>query len=53
MEYDDSRVQEAVRWHIYCQGNPDWCNLKRELWDMGYTEDEIFEILLNVREGVL
>jgi hypothetical protein len=54
MEYEDSIIAQTIRRYIYDAENPDWSALKRELLvELGYTEEEVFYIMKDVRDGVL
>jgi len=53
-EYENSLIAQAIRRYIYDAENADWSTLKRELLvELGYTEQEVFYIMKDVRDGVL
>lgn len=54
MEYENSVIAQTIRRYIYDEENPDWSTLKTELLvELGYTEEEVFYIMKDVRDGVL
>ena len=47
----DRYIQQAVQYYIYMNENPDWSGLEKELKNLEYTSNEVYCIMLSVREG--